>query len=500
VPVAGLGGADKKKLALLHLFQGFVDVDVLRVMGDPEADWCLPEVRGLTREAGIALLDRAAEIGLLSAHGSGYYSIHPAVPWFFRGMFEKHYPANKRANDGSNAMIAAHAYVVATGEFGKLYHNHYNEGYRDHLTILEAAEPNLLHARDLALRHGWRRGVIGAMQGLHMLYVHSGRRAEWARLVDDVKNHFVNASTDGPLPDREDEWATVNEYRVHLALEARRWAEAERLQQAYVRWIRERAAAALTVPSEALDDAQRHMLRQLAFGLGLLGQIQRDSGQTVCLTSYSDATEVARRAGDQDAEARNAFNLGSAYMYLPTIRNLDEAERWYLRSLDMYDSQQHHYRSKCMGQLGAIAHKRFNEARATKRPEMKILEHINAALRFYHEALRLLPINAVADLAVVHAQLGNIYGDADDLDRALPHYQDSIRYDEKQNNLYGAAQTRYSVAWYLALAGRLANARAYALAALRNFETYGDRAADKIQNTRNLLAEIDRRLTPSQPT
>jgi hypothetical protein len=34
---------------------------------------------GLTHEQGIALLDRAAEVGLLNAHGGGYYSIHPAL-------------------------------------------------------------------------------------------------------------------------------------------------------------------------------------------------------------------------------------------------------------------------------------------------------------------------------------------------------------------------------------------------------------------------------------
>ena len=33
---------------------------------EPKANWCLPEVRGLTFEAGIALLDRAAEVGLLT--------------------------------------------------------------------------------------------------------------------------------------------------------------------------------------------------------------------------------------------------------------------------------------------------------------------------------------------------------------------------------------------------------------------------------------------------
>ena len=38
---------ERVQLALLHLFQGFVDVDTLRAMGYPDASWCLPAVRGL---------------------------------------------------------------------------------------------------------------------------------------------------------------------------------------------------------------------------------------------------------------------------------------------------------------------------------------------------------------------------------------------------------------------------------------------------------------------
>ena len=37
---------ERKQLALLHFFQGFVNVDVLRTMGQPEAEWCLPEYVG----------------------------------------------------------------------------------------------------------------------------------------------------------------------------------------------------------------------------------------------------------------------------------------------------------------------------------------------------------------------------------------------------------------------------------------------------------------------
>jgi len=91
---------ERRQLALLHFFQGFVDVDMLRQMGNPKTDYCLPAVRGLTRQDAIALLDRAAEIGLLTAHGRGYYSIHPALPWYFKSLFDQYYPAEGIGESG----------------------------------------------------------------------------------------------------------------------------------------------------------------------------------------------------------------------------------------------------------------------------------------------------------------------------------------------------------------------------------------------------------------
>lgn len=64
-----------------------------------------------------------------------------------------------------------------------------------------------------------------------------------------------------------------------------------------------------------------------------------------------------------------------------------------------------------------------------------------------------------------------------------------------QGNLYGAAQPRFNVALALrATRGRLADAREYAYAALRNYQTYGDRAAAEIQETQGLIAEIEQDL------
>jgi tetratricopeptide (TPR) repeat protein len=472
---------ERKQLALLHFFQGFVDVDALRWMGNLKLG-DLPEVRGMTREAGIALLDRAADIGLLTALGGGYYLIHPALPWYFKSLFNQYY---------SNPQSATRSFVEAMGTLGNYYHNEYGQGNPDVIDALTAEEANLLHARQLARTHGWWDAITSAMQGLRTLYGHTGRRAEWARLVNEIVPDFVDPATDGPLPEREEKWSLVTGYRVLLVREARQWAEAERLQRAQVDWTRQRAASALAAPPESLDASQRNAIRTLAASLHELGEIQRELGQSECVTAYEDSLTLAERIGERAGAAICAFNLGHAYLTIPALRDLAQAERWYRRSLELRDERHHLLRGKGLGQLGYVALERFKEARTADKPKEELLRHLNVALQFYLQALDLLPPNAVDDLAVTHNQLGSIYVNAGDLDHALPHYRETIRYFEAAGNLYGAAQTRFNVALALARANRLADAQVYADAALRNYETYGDRAAEEIQRTRELIADIE---------
>ncbi len=491
---------ERKILALLHFFQGFVDVDALRAMGNPEIG-NLPEVRGLTRDVGIALLDRAAEIGLLTAHGGGYYGIHPALPWYFRNLFEQYYPVisqqssvNSETNDRSlftDHLRATRAFVEALGTLGHHYFRQYEGGNRDVISALAAEEANLLHARQLARTNGWWGAVIGAMQGLRQLYAHTGRRAEWARLVNEIVPDFVDPATDGPRPGREDNWSLVTEYRVLLAEEARQWTEAERLQRVCVEWDRRRAAPALALPPESLDRAQRNAIRTLTVSLHGLGEIQRELGQSECVTAYEESLVLSERIGERAGAASCAFNLGHAYKDIPALRDLAQAEHWYRRSLELFDERDRLGRGKCLSQLGYVAYERFKDARAANAPEPELLKHLNEALNYYHQALDLDPPDAPGELATDHNQLGLIYYDAGDLDRALHHYRESIRYEEMQGNLYGAGTTRFNVALALAKASRLADAREYAHAALRNFETYGEGAAEEIQKTRRLIEKIE---------
>ncbi len=482
---SAFSGTERKQLALLHLFQGFVDVDALRVMGDPRLEWHVTELRGITREQAISLLDRAAEIGLLTAHGGGYYSIHPALPWFFKKFFEEHY--------ADSTERTTRAFVEAMGSLGNFYHNRYGEGQREVVGALRAEEANLLHARAVARTNGWWDALTSTMQGLRALSDHTGRRAEWARLVEEIVPDFVDPVTDGSLPGREEEWGLATEYRVRLAREARHWPEAEKLQRIRVEWDRQRASAALGLAPERLSPAQLNQIRTLAASVHELGEIERELGQPECLQSYNESYELALRIDDGVGAAASAYNLGASYKDLPAIRDLTEAERWYRRSLELY-GQGDSRRARCLGQLGIVARQRFLEAREAARPEPELLQHFNAALRLFLEALGLTPQNAIVDLAVCHNNLGSIYNDAGDLEQTLEYYPEAIRYFEAAGDIYGAAQTRYNVALALARSGRFGDAKEYAGAALRGFQTFGDRAKDKVMETLKLIAGIDQDL------
>jgi tetratricopeptide (TPR) repeat protein len=332
------------------------------------------------------------------------------------------------------------------------------------------------------------------MQGLDELYDHTGRRTEWKRLVEEIVHEFVDPAHGGAFPGREEEWGLVNDYRVRLARQARQWEEAERLQRTRVEWDRQRASVALAIPSEDLDHAQRGRLRMLAAGLHALAQIQSAVGQTQCVEAFRQCYELMLRIGDKPSAASSAQNLGRAYEDLPALRNLDEAERWHGKSLELRADGDQIGQAKSLMELGGVNLERFMDARKATKPAAELMTHLEKASTLSLQALDLLPSNAVNVLADVHNQIGNIYNCARAWEHALEHYRQSISYQESAGNIYGAAVTRYNVAITLAHGGRFADAKEYALAALRNFQTYGASAADKVQKTLELIAYIEKAL------
>ena len=486
---------EQATLALLHHFQGFVEIVALVFMGHTDNDWHIPAIAGITPDQGIALFDRAAEIGLLTAHGGGYYSIHPALPWFLRRLYEEQYgkpnPNPKSEIKNPQSPVPVRAYVEAIGALGDYYHNQYGAGNRNVIAPLRAEEANLLHARRLALRHGWWFAIIKAMQGLRQLYAHTGRRAEWRALVAEIVPIFVDLTSDGPLPGWDAAWTLVTEYRVHLLSEERQWLVAAKLQGLAVDYNRRQAAPLLTLPLEQLDAGQRHSLRSLAVAIEELGHLHLEEGAAACVGNYQEALQVFERIGAQTEVAVLAFNLGNAYGEVPTLRDLAQAEQWYRRSLELMPESDRLGMGKALAQLGYVAWERFKEAQQAKQPEVLLLEHLDSALRAYQEALGMLPPDEVQTRARIHNLLGLIYMNAGQTEQAVAHYRESIRYEEQQGNLYGAAQTRENVAIAYAHAGRLADALLFAQAALRNFVQFGPAAADQVARAQQVVDWIE---------
>lgn len=478
---------ERAQLALLALFQGFIDVDALTAMGDPDVEGSVAALAGLDHDHGIALLDRAAETGLLTSYGEGYYAVHPAIPWHLRRLFEHHYgpPASPTAQQ------AIHAWTGAIGVLGDYWHNRFNDGHAETISVLGAEEDNLLRARQLARQNGWWDQVIGAMQGLRILYEYAGRTIEWKRLVTELTPALTNPDTEGPLPGRERQWAMHTPYRVRIALKARDWPTAEQLQKAVIAWDRQQAANALTAEPQALDGSQRKLIADLAVDALDLGNILREQEKPSCVDSYLEAMKLFQRIGERKGEASTAFNLGRAYGDIPGLRDLDQAEHWYQRRLELTETYDTLGRAAATGQLGSIAYHRFLNAREAGKPAEQLSRHLANAANAYEQALELFPADAVGSLAVIHNQLAVIYDDAGATDSALRHYRQSIQYEEQQDNRYGAGQSRYNVALTLVRAGRNREALLYARAALRDEEAVGPGAAAFAEKIRQLIALLE---------
>jgi tetratricopeptide (TPR) repeat protein len=481
--------AERAQLAMLHLFRDIADVDALRYMGEPDitGEDAVPQLAALDREAGTGLLDRAAGIGLLESLGGGYYQIHPALPWYFTTLFTASYGPP----GGPAAQRATRAYATAVGKLGDYYHQQAESGRAAQVVpFVGAEEANLRHALDMARTHELWRAAMGCLQGLKVLHERTGRDAEWARLVATIIPDFTDPKTGGPLPGREEEWNIVTEYRVRLARNARDWPCATTLQMAHTAWRRGQADAALAAPAASLTPDQRNQIRNLGAALSELGNIKLLEADPGCLPHIQEAHTLVQRIGDRTAEARVAHSLGNAYM-LPELRDLDQAEHWVQRSLSLRPDSDQLGRARCYAQLGQLALARVEDAALTGEPGLLLVDHLNAALHGYHQALDLAPVGDHEHRALTEHQLGIVYTYVGDGGQALRHYQAAIQHHEARGDHYGAGGTRLNIALLLARDGRGSDALLYARAALHHLQQAGPGAAATIAHTRQLIADLE---------
>ena len=482
--------AELAQLAVLHLFCHTTDSEALRYMGDAAicGEDAVPELAGLDRETGVALLDRAVDIGLMTSLDHRYYQIHPALPWYLTSLFIATY-----GQPGTpTARCATRAYTKAIGTLGHGYFNQADSGRAAQvIPVLQAEEDNLRHALDLARAAQLWDAAVGCLQSLRVLYERTGRNSEWARLVAVITPDFTDPATGGPLAGREQHWGAITDYRARLAEDALDWPTATTLQNALAEWSRDQATEALATPATSLTPHQRTQIRNLAGCLRELGNILLTQDDPGCLPQYQEALGLDQRIGGRAAEALDALSLGRAHIDVPRLRNLDQAEHWFQYSLSLRPASDRHGRARSLSALGRVALERFEDALAAGTAEPVLRGHLSAALRSYQQSLDLTPADDHQARGTDETQLGKIYEWAGDTSQALRHYHQAIQHHEVRGDIYSAGRTRYDIAVLLAKDARIRDALLYAQAALSNYRQVGPGATSDAADTEQLIAELE---------
>ena len=362
------------------------------------------------------------------------------------------------------------------------------------LPALRAEEANLLHAAALARTHQLPADALACLQGLRQLYGLTGRDVEWARLVADIDGDYLDPATDHPLPGRDEQYSIVMSYRVQIAQARRDWSTATRLQTA-AHQLEPATGPHPTSSWPPTSSTPPAVTTCAASPISEhdLGRILLEQGDPACLSHYRAAYKLAERIGDTAGQAIQASNLGNAYLDVPGLRDLDQAQHWHQRELDLTPETRparprRRPRLPRQRRLRAVPATPATPAPPTPSCSPTSTTARDRAPAGPRPAARRPPRPTAPP---PHNQLGNLYSEVGDVRQALHHYQQSIHHKEARGDTYGAGQTRYNIALLLARAGRPGDALHYARAALDNFRAVGPGAADRIARAEQLIQLLE---------
>ncbi|MBI3796026.1 MAG: CHAT domain-containing protein [Deltaproteobacteria bacterium] len=289
----------RQRLGVLGLFQGFVDADVLAAICSSDD---APEfIRGLGREDWIGMLDAAAELGLLQRVGTGYYTVHPALPWFFHDLLHTAF--------ADHLAWLERTFTAAYSAYGRQLFRLFQTNTQLAMSLLRAEENNLTHALRLARHHERWDDVAGILYGLNQLLTTQGRWAEWERLIANSEAEVTNANGE-PLTGRENLWIALLGHRAKI-FNYRRDFKSEQAIHLRLKDHYERASD---------ERNQATTLHQL----GMIAEERRQWEEAE--RWYRQSLAIAERIGNEHGQAGTLHQLG---MIAEERGNPVEAERFY---------------------------------------------------------------------------------------------------------------------------------------------------------------------------
>ncbi|MFE6749873.1 tetratricopeptide repeat protein [Kitasatospora purpeofusca] len=474
--LARLGAADRRALTAVSLVHGVADATVLALLSrHPLA----PErFRGLGTEDWQTLLQRAAELGLLTPCGRTAHRVHPAVAAELDAGWRESGPGSVEQHEaGLQALLGAQV------NFCLLLSRELHNGNAEFaLTALDLQRPSIGAMLARALDRGLWLQALALVRPLHEHWNARGADLEARHWIDRVRLAVEEA--DGTPPVLDSPAGSLWLYAV--GADARRLLRLGPVDGAE-RALREihRAAELHPPGAEQLDE-----LADCHQRLGGIAVDRDDLGEAE--EWYLRSQALLERLGDVEGLAIGHHQLG---VIAHRLGRPDDAEQLIRQALELFERLGETGRAAaCHHRLGVLAEEqgRFEDAHGC----------FGQALA----AVRATAVGAVADLSVaaeLHHRLAAVAAELGRLDEAEDWCERALDLAEESGSRAGAADAHHRLGVLAAARERFAEAEARHRKALEIRQDLGDLAGTAagehqlglVAARRGDLAEAERRHT-----
>lgn len=456
---SALSPRDREALACIGYFACTIHPAVLISMDLPDA------------EVSVA---RAAALGFLRPLSDGSYWVEATTADAWKALF-----GQEQADESYLSALQSLSESCDPDDVGSI-------------DALERIEPSLRQACLMAHSEGSTDALIAIASGLGMLYSERCYPAAWNELAGFIEPLCTDPETKAAIPGEEELWREVFRHKVELAMKTSSVAQALRLQKIATQAERERVIEFLD-ESTKLSDEQKTALTSFAETLHRLGSVHRLSGKPL-KSAEDQAFELATRAEAFDELSSWCLEIGTSYTESASIKDLDRAELWLKRGLELADERPS-LRAKLFALLGQAFWQRFRSDRQNERPEIELKSHLSHGLENYEMAIEHTRHDDPRRLSELCLYYGHVHYSLGQIERAIPHYRQSIRYDIANGDACSAARTRFNIAIALRDLGRLGEARKYATHAYNESVDLGGLAPENlVERSRRLIQLIERAL------
>jgi tetratricopeptide (TPR) repeat protein len=405
-----LDTTDQHLLHVVALFHGVADVNALITFS--KDDHIPQRFRGIDRKRWAAMLDRAADVGLLTPIGADLYAIPPALPVELTRHWHRHHPDTfdteyahtQRALLDALAGFGSWAYgQISTGDAGLAY------------SLIAHQRRSLGHYLGYALdHHHWEKAQAIA-QALDSYWERSGLTVEADAWTDRALNALE--TPDGAPPPLDQPAGAL--WQFFTVAQANRQTIAGRLDA---------AEATYTRVHHALQQQPDSRKKQL--GLGIMYHQLSTLAQT--RGDLDAAEDWCRRSETILVQLNEQSRLAVTYQQFGAIAQqrgkLAAAEDWYRQSQTVLEQHDDPSRlALTYHRLGVVAQLRedFDDAEDWYRKSQTIRMQLNDQPR----------------LGETYYQLGRVAQERGNLDAAEDWYRQSLTAAQKFSDQPGLAAT-----------------------------------------------------------